>query len=285
MNRNFLFPRHKKLLCASLLVVSLLGTLSTAQQAPTYTLSVVPQLPRLVLFEDWQPLLDHLSATLGVSFELRVEDSIPSFERSFLQGAPDFIFLNPYHQVMAAEAQGYVPLVSDASRQLKGILVVKEDSPYQTVQDLAGQPIAFPSPNAFGASLYMRALLADQGVTFVPAYVETHSNAYRYVILGQAVAGGGVRNTLSKEPEALASQLRVIYETPGVRPHPLSAHPRVPETVRDAVVEAVLALYESGDGRQLLKAVQLSQPVRVDYAGDYAGLADLDLENYIVTED
>ena len=61
------------------------------------------------------------------------------------------------------------------------------------MQDLDGADIAFPAPNAFGASLYMRALLAEQEkININPIYVETHANVYRNVIFGRASAGGGV---------------------------------------------------------------------------------------------
>ncbi|MEZ4607285.1 MAG: phosphate/phosphite/phosphonate ABC transporter substrate-binding protein [Deinococcales bacterium] len=202
-------------------------------QEEGYIVSVVPQFPQLVLVEQWQPLLDELSQRLGVKFELETPENIPKFEIDFLEGHPDFAFVNPYHVVMAYESQGYIPLISDGSRELNGILVVNANSDIDELSDLEGQTIAFPSPNAFGASLYMRALLAQEGLNFEPIYVETHSNVYRFVFLGQAAAGGGVRNTLSKEDEDLQNQLKIIYETPRTRPHPIVAHPRVPEALRE----------------------------------------------------
>lgn len=269
---------------AALLLLAL--AVGAAQERPRYTLSVVPQFPRLVLYDDWQPLLTYLSETVGVDFELHIADTIPAFETEFLAGRPDFAFLNPYHEVMAMRAQGYLPLVSDGSRQLKGILVVRADSPVASVRELDGQAIAFPAPNAFGASLYMRALLAEQeGIAIEPVYVETHANAYRHTLLRRTAAGGGVMNTLVKEDDAFRAQLRVLYETPGVTPHPLAAHPRVPEAVREAVIEALLALAGSPEGRERLRRVQLTEPIRVDYDRDYRGLEELNLEAYVVIDD
>lgn len=264
-------------------LLTLLATAAGLAQTPAYTVSVVPQFPRLVLFEDWQPLLDRLGQELGVTFELRVEDDIPSFEQAFLAATPDFAFMNPYHAVMAHQAHGYLPLISDASRQLRGILVVRDDSPYRAVADLDGAEIAFPSPNAFGASLYMRALLAErEDITVTPRYVDTHSNAYRHVFLGFSAAGGGVMNTLLREPEALQATLRVIYQTPGVTPHPLTAHPRVPEALRERLVATLLALAADEEGRTLLRNVQLAEPMRVDYPTHYRPLEDLRLDTYLV---
>ncbi len=241
-------------------------------QAQTYLVSVVP-------------LLSYLTEETGYAFELEVKDSIPDFETSFLAGEPDFAFMNPYHMVMAKKAQGYLPLLSDASRQLKGILVVSNSGPFQSLQDLNGQNLVFPAPNAFGASLYMRALLKEtEGIAFSSIYVDTHSNVYRHILHGQAAAGGGVQNTLNKEPDALKEQLHVLYETPGVTPHPLAVHLRVPEEVQTAVKKAILRLRDSEAGLELLTSVQLSEAFEVSYEEHFAFLEDLNLEEYLVLD-
>lgn len=281
---NNWFRVKRQLIPAILAVVVMSSSSGFAQER--YTLSVVPQLPQSVLHDDWQPMLEYLSKKLGVEFELSLQDSIPLFELDFLEANPDFLFLNPYHEVMAYKAHGYEPILSDGSRQLKGILVVPVASEIESVEDLDGASIAFPAPNAFGASLYMRALLAnDIGINISAYYVGTHANSYRHALLGDAAAGGGVYNTFLKEAEDFQAALRVIYETPGVTPHPLAVHPRVPEEIRDAVVNAVLELRETEAGREMLSAVQLTEPVRVSYEEHYQILEDYHLENFVVISD
>jgi phosphonate transport system substrate-binding protein len=55
--------------------------------------------------------------------------------------------------------------------------------------------LAFPSPNAFAASLITRATLSQRGIDIKPLYVKTHSNVYRSVLQADVVAGGAVNNT------------------------------------------------------------------------------------------
>jgi hypothetical protein len=56
--------------------------------------------------------------------------------------------------------------------------VVRKDDPIKSAGELDGKEVAFPAPNAFGASLWIRALLAErEKIRIVPAYVKTHSNA------------------------------------------------------------------------------------------------------------
>ena len=247
-----------------------------------YSIAVVPQFRAEEIHRDWTPVLERLRAAGGASFSLRIARDIPAFEDSVLAGEADFAYMNPYHQVMARRAQGYIPLVRD-SKPLTGILVVRKDDPIRSAVELDGKEVAFPAPNAFGASLWMRALLAErEKIRIVPAYVKTHSNAYRHVATGKAAAAGGIGATLSEEPEELRSTLRVLMETPGVAPHPLSAHPRIPEAVRRLVTETLLGLAQDAAGQAMLKDIQMAAPVRADYARDYQPLEKFGLDKYVV---
>jgi phosphonate transport system substrate-binding protein len=245
---------------------------------------VVPQYTPLQIHTDWTPLLERLSRDSGVPLALKIYPSIQKFEADLLKGVPDFAFMNPYHEVMARHAEGYVPLVRD-SKPLTGVLLVRHDSPIQRVKELSGSKLAFPAPNAFGASLYMRALLAEQeGIKIEPIYVKTHSNVFRQVILGEVGGGGSVNSAFLREPAAVGAQLRIIFETPGVAPHPLSAHPRVSLAQRKAVAQAMLQLRQDAAAAPLLQAVQMATPVAADYARDYQPLERLKLEKYLVIE-
>jgi phosphonate transport system substrate-binding protein len=253
-------------------------------QERVFTIGVVPQFTPVEIYERWGPLVKELENRTGLKFELKTYKSIPEFEKAFLKGEPDFVFMNPYHQVMAYKAQKYIPLVRDKT-PLTGILVVRRDSPVKEVKDLDGKVIAFPAPNAFAASLYMRALLAEKfKIRFIPEYVKTHDNVYRHVILGKAQAGGGVNNTFLRQPEEVKRELRILYETPSTAPHPFSVHPRVPKEVRDKVKRAILDMANEPSMKALLDRVQMPNPVPADYARDYKPLEKLNLEKYVVLE-
>lgn len=266
---------------ASVLLWVLFSPAPLAQTAPppaALTVSVVPQFPATRIHAEWQPILDRLTATTGLRFSLVFEETIPAFEKAFLEGKHDLVFMNPYHAVMARRAQGYEPLLRDQT-PLTGILVVRKDSGIRSLADLAGQQIAYPAPNAFGASLYMRALLAAQpGLVTYPVYVETHGNVYRRVAIGDFVAGGGVNQTLADSAPDLRAALRVLYETPPAASHPLCAHPRVPGDVRRGVQEAFIGLRGDASGRLLLSTARLPVPVAADYARDYLPLESLGLD-------
>ena len=248
------------------------------------SIAVVPQLPVATVHSQWAPLLQRLGQDIGLCFDLTINASIPEFETLLLRGKPDLAFANPYHVVMAHKKQNYIPLVADGKSLLTGIVVARKDSKFKNVADLQGQIVAFPAPNAFAASLLIRASLANKGIKIQPQYVKTHTNVYRDVILGQAVAGGAVNNTLRKEPEEVKQMIQVIYETPGYRPHPLIAKSSLSPTLRNSITRGIIALGQTPEGAAMLDAVQLGNPITVTYEKDYAPLEKLGLEKYVVSD-
>jgi phosphonate transport system substrate-binding protein len=253
-----------------------------ASAQPSYTISIVPQISPLEIYRHWKPLVDYLSRETGSVFVIQMQNSIPEFEDALNKGVPDFAFMNPYHLVMARKHQPYIPLVRSGASDLRGILVVRNDSPIEDVRQLDGQVLVFPSPNAFGASLYLRALLTNQfNITFREKYVTTHANVYRHVVREQAIAGGGVHRTLANEHPSVKNRLRILYETPGVAPHPLCAHERVPAELRAQVTSILLKLGKDPAWSGILTKTLLDIPVQSDYDKDYAAIESLGLEKFI----
>jgi phosphonate transport system substrate-binding protein len=268
-----------------LLLVLVFGLSQPVRAEPVLSVGVVPQFPLEQIASTWTPVLNQVAKAAGVRLELKRYATIPDFEEAFLRGEPDVVFLNPYHAVMARKAAGYLPIIRDDRQRLAGLLVVRRDSKASSPAELDGATIAFPSPNAFGASLYMRALLAEQvRIRFTPVYRSTHSNVFRHVINGQAQAGGVIRQTLEREPPEVREQLRILYETPPAFPHPVVVHPRVPAKLREALQQAFIALGSRADAAPLLDGIQIPVPVKATYA-DYAPLEKLGLERYVVLKE
>ena len=270
-------------LCGFLSLLALLA-MPIANATTAYNIAIVPQFTTVDIGMGWAPLLDRLHRETGVILQIRAAANIPEFEAEFLAGIPDLVFLNPYHMVMAAKAQGYRPLLR-SSQPLEGILVASRSGTIKRLADLNGATLAFPAPNSFGASLYLRALLSEkEKISVTPVYVGTHQNVYRHVLLGDAQAGGGVQATLEREPAGVKRQLNELYRTPGSASHPLAAHPRVPKEVSDKIIRVLRRMALDPEGKKLLHRVGLSDAIPADYARDYAPLEKLKLDRHVVVE-
>lgn len=256
---------------------SCLGDVNTKDRP--YSFYVVPQQAVSNTYVAWAPILEKVGKKLSICFNLHVPSTIPLFERDLNAGTPDFAFMNPYHLFLNQRSQDYVPLIADSQNQLAGIVVIKKDSPVSAIADLNGQKMAFPAPNSLAASLLIRAYLAKNQIQIIPEYVKTHSNVYRSVIIGDVIAGGGVNNTFSREPESLQKELRILFETPKYMPHPVAANLKVPLKVRNEIVQYFIELGKDPAMAAQLNAIQIPKPNEVNFK-DYNYVKKLGLEKF-----
>ncbi len=274
------------------LLLGLLLTLLGLTEAPraaeasaeqtVFRVGVVPQFESRRIFSTWRPLLDELARRTGYSFELAGSPKIPIFEREVNAGQFDLAYMSPYHLMLAHRNQAYEPILRRADHWLQGILVVRNDSPIQSLDELSGQRIAVPSPNALGASLLMRAELAGiHGIKIETEVVQTHTSVYLHVAKNLTPAGGGVVQTLETQPQALRDQLRILYRTRKLAPHPLGIHPRVGIEVRRRIIDTLLAIAEDPATKPLLDAVSL-HPLQETHMEEYLELEDLELNRFYI---
>lgn len=251
---------------------------SSDKNSAVYIFGVVPQFEQRKLYAIWNPIVTELSRRTGLTFKLVTTLTIENFEKEFVNGGFDFVYMNPYHVL---KSRDYLPLVAD-NTPLRGILVVRRDSPIQTLKELDGKEIAFPSPNALGASLLMRADLERlQHVTVKPLYVKTHSSVYLHVVKGLTVAGGGVEKSLKEQDETVRSALRVIYTTRNMTSHPVAAHKRVRIADQQKVRHALLAMDRDPAGRALLAKIPTQHLMQVSMK-DYEKMRGWGLDAYWV---
>jgi len=245
-----------------------------------FSFGIVPQYDARLIQDIWQPVLDLVSQKTGLQLIPNYSRSIPEFEKQFSAGQFDFVYLNPYHLIVAQAEQGYIPLVRDEGQRLSGIVVVRRDSPIHSVNELDGRTVAFPAPNALGAALIPRAEFDRKfRITIIPKYVRSHTSVYLNVFLKQAAAGGGIQSTFDQQPVEIRSALRVLYQTQSIASHPIAVHPRIPASVRGIVLKTFLELGTEPIGRGRLEKIPIFA-ITTAHAEDYEELKSMGLEDY-----
>ena len=246
-----------------------------------YSFGVVPQFEARELASIWVPILVELSKRTGLNLSMKGSPRITEFEVAFEAGEFDFAYMNPYHALIAARKQGYIPLVRDA-KPLYGVIAIRKDSPYKNVKELAGKKVSFPAPNAFGASLLIRADLNEVFHTKVVAlYAQTHTSAYLNTALGISDASGGIKATFEQQPPDIRDSLRILYETRKVPSHPILAHPRVPVAHRVLLTNAILEMANTPEGAALLAKIPMLKAIPAT-PEEFAALKSFKLEKYYV---
>ncbi|MBI3571533.1 MAG: phosphate/phosphite/phosphonate ABC transporter substrate-binding protein [Gammaproteobacteria bacterium] len=237
-----------------------------AVSARTYSFSIVPQHKAADLAARWVPLLQHLSARTGLHIEFRTARDIPTFEQQLTGGEYDFAYMNPFQYVLSRQKSGYHALARQRAHELRGIVVVRADSLYRTLQDLEGQVLAFPAPGAFAASILTRTQLRAEGIHTTPSFVVSHDSVYYGVVNRLFAGGGGAPETLGRLDPAVRAQLRVLWTSTEYTPHVFAAHTRVPDGVAETLRQALIETGRDPRGKQLLAAAGLQELVAANDA-------------------
>jgi len=243
--------------CRQALLMLLLLACGQAPAETAMSFGIVPQQSASKLARLWGPILAHVSAETGLNIRFATAPDIPTFERRLAAGEYDFAYMNPYHYTVFHESPGYQALAKAKEKTIKGILVVRRDSPVTGLDELAGSTLAFPAPAAFAASILTRAHLNALGIAFQADYVSSHDSVYRAVAKGLYPAGGGVRRTFENLSPEIRAQLRVLWTTDGFTPHAIAAHPRVERTRASAVQRALAAMDTTPAGRELVGGLSI----------------------------
>jgi len=223
------------------------------------TFGFVPQQAASTLLRSWGPVLRFLERETGHRFVFRTAPDIPTFEERLATGEYDFAYMNPYHFTVFNQGdEGYQAVARATGKRIRGILVVRKDSPIQSLQQLNGVDVAFPAPAAFAASVLPQAHLDTEGIQFQPHYVSSHDSVYQAVAKSLFAAGGGVIRTLKATNPVVREQLRVLWATPEYTPHAVAVHPRVHSSVIDQVQQALVNLGTRKGARTMLEGLKIN---------------------------
>ncbi|OEZ97551.1 phosphate/phosphite/phosphonate ABC transporter substrate-binding protein [Duganella sp. HH101] len=227
-------------LCAALLLLASAG--AVCAQQTSYTFGVVPQESASQLAANWSPVLAALSDKSGIKLSFATAPDVPTFERRLAAGEYDFAYMNPYHFVVYHAKPGYRALARAKGERIRGVLVVRKDSPVREMKDLAGATLAFPTPAAFGATLLVQAELRRQHLPFKAAFVKSHNSVYRGVVKGLYPAGGGVPRTLDLLDPDISRELRVVWTSQPYTSHAIATRPQLDPAVRSRVLAAMMQI-------------------------------------------
>lgn len=255
----------------------LLWGLSVQAEEPSFTFAIVPQQSPSRLAKLWLPLLQDLATKSGLTLRFVTAPDIPTFETRSANGEYDFAYMNPFHYVVFHEKPGYVAFAKAKDKKLTGILVVHKDSPLHALKELDGKEVAFPSPNAFAASMLPQAFMEKLGIHVKPVYVKSHDAVYRNIAAQRYIAGGGVIRTLKHSDSKTAEQLKILWTSKEYTSHAFAYHPRIPKDAVNRLLAAMTNMHTYAQGQDLLKQLHLTGIEAADNA-EWNEIRDLEIK-------
>jgi len=229
-------------LCVTLLTVPLTSVAEPPPAAQTpYIMGVFPFVPTATIEEIFAPLAAELSQALGRPVKLRCASSFDKFTDELKSRDFDLAFIQPFDYIGVARPGGYLPLAA-RNDILRSQIVVKNDSPVETLKDLKGKSMGMP-PKVAAVSFLNRitlkkaGLIPDTDVKMV--YLASHQACLQQLMIGTVAACGVSPGGIRIAEMQLKTTFRLIQESPEI-PTPLFVVKKdLPQKDRDTILRVL----------------------------------------------
>jgi phosphonate transport system substrate-binding protein len=224
---------------------------AAAQKA--YTFYVLNQRSVALTAQYWNPILTHVGKKSGVPLELKLTKTPQEGNVIAERGGYDFQYTNHFF-TPERDRLGYKVIARPAGPGIRSQIVVPEDSPIQTLQDLNAKDVAFVSPDAFlGYWLPMDALLrAKVKVNVIFTGNQEASSAQLRV---NKVAAAGVNSSvLARYARRESFAYRALWTSEVYQDLCIMAYSKVPADKVAAVRAALIDMASDPEGRKVLEA-------------------------------
>ena len=202
------------------------------------------------------PLTNFLSKALDRPVRLKLSPNMPAAIKDVASGRVDLAYLTPVAYIKS-HALGRTQLVVKTVTKKKGsfqlMIVVREDSPIKSVQDLVGTRFAFGDK----AALLQRAAVvgADMPLEKFGKYgfLGHYDNIIRAVMHGDYDAGI-VKDTMAFKWQDKG--IRILYSSPDLPPYNITVSSKVDKVLLGKIRDAFLSLDpENPSHKAIIKAL------------------------------
>ena len=200
-----------------------------------------------IMFEEYQPIMDYLSAETDFQFELKLGKSYEDAVQFLCSGEVTIASLGGLTYLQTHDLCNAIPILRPLNKEGKpsyhSVIVVRKDSPIRTLTELRGHSFAFASVHSTSGNLMPRYVLAEAGVslTELSRYqnLKHHDDVARAVIRGDFEAGA-LKDIIAYR--YLDKGLRIIHISQPIPSVPLVVRPDCDPQLVEAVKQALLKI-------------------------------------------
>lgn len=267
----------KLILLAGLLLL-LLGNRSEALATPhELRLGIEPEHNIFTQMENYRKFAGYLASKTGIPIHLtvmsRYGEVLQRFKNLHLDGA----LLDSYTATLAIDTMGMEPIVRPINRAgdllSRGLIFTRKDSGIREVGDMRGKSFAFVDPATSEGYLFPLAYLRNNGVRDPNSYIGhqfftgSHASAISAVLDGRADLGAAkdaaYTKQIAKDP-ATAKELVIIARSEPLPPTTLFLKTDLPQQLKLELANALLAMPESREGREILQIIGAQRFTRAE---------------------
>lgn len=166
-------------------------------EKPVIYFGVIPRYNPMVMYHNYQPLMDYLTEKTDYRFELKLARNYSDTVKDLREGKTQLASLGDVTFFEAYSSFGALPLVRPLNKlgvpSYRSKIVVRGNSPIQSLTDLKGKTFAFGSPHSTSGNLIPRLFLFQHGITLFDfadyRNLGSHTAVAKAVLKGKVDAG------------------------------------------------------------------------------------------------
>jgi phosphonate transport system substrate-binding protein len=222
-----------------------------AEQA--YSFYVLNQRSIALTAQYWNPILTHVSRKSGVPLELKLAKTAQEGNAIAERGGYDFLYTNHFF-TPERDRLGYKVIARPAGPGIRSQIVVPEDSPIQTLQDLNGKDVAFVTPDGFtGYWLPMDALLRAK-VKINVVFTGNQEASSAQLRVNKVAAAGVNSSVMARYGRREGFEYRALWTSDIYQDLCIMANPKVPADKVAAVRAVLINMVRDPEGSRILEA-------------------------------
>jgi phosphonate transport system substrate-binding protein len=229
----------------------------------------------------YRQLLDYIGKNLGLDAQLIQRKTYSEINELFGKGEIDLAFVCSGPYANGKEKYGFQLLATPqvhGSHFYQSYLLVNEDSPYHSLENLKGMVFAFTDPDSNTGKLvptYWLRRIGERPETFFKKTLYTYSHDNSILAVARGLVDGAAVDGLiweyyhHKNP-IFTSRTRIIRKSDPYGTPPLVTSTHLSPELKDRIRKLVLSMHLDPEGRTILKELMIDRftaPQEAWYAG------------------
>jgi phosphonate transport system substrate-binding protein len=222
-----------------------------------YRFGVAAYLPPVRMGQLYGPMASAFSKALDHPVRFRTATTFGRYFEQQKAGDYEIALVHAMFYVAAVDEQGYLP-VARMVEPFKGLIVVLDQSPVRSLDDLRGQVIATPPaylPTVHLARRVMRERGFEPSRDFKFESFRSVESCLHQVLIGAAAACVCPPFALRGVEQTFQVRFRTVVESPGIPNLTFVVHKRVPEAERRRLLETIVGWRDDPEGRRMVGAI------------------------------
>jgi phosphonate transport system substrate-binding protein len=250
---------------------------STGGQAQPLDFGVVNQRSVALTAQSWNPILQYVSRKTGVPLRLKIGRTAPETTAMTERGEHAFAFTN-HMFTPERDRMGYKVILRMAGEPIRGVLVVRDDGPIRSLEQIRDKPVAFPSTEAFVSYKVIMDHLKRHGIEVHASMHGNQEAAMSQLQFGQVAAAGVNMKVFKDYLDREDVRYRVLWTSEPYHDMAIMAHPALPADTVAKISDALAEMHRDPEGIKALlesaAALSLKKP------WSFVPASDRDYDNY-----